>query len=134
MLCGVLSSFRLILNLNATFLRLCVQIPFAGGRVFEKGDEEFLRLRLKGQLFYLCKSIYAEDQRMSVPVIVVFTQFDKVILRQEEHLTDDELEMTQEQINALTFERAENAFQESCIGQLGKVGPNLPHAKVSSPI
>jgi hypothetical protein len=30
--------------------RLCIRVPFAGGRVFEKGDEEFLQLGLKGML------------------------------------------------------------------------------------
>ena len=30
--------------------RLCIQVPFAGGRVFEKGDEELLKLGLKSEL------------------------------------------------------------------------------------
>ena len=29
--------------------RLCIQIPFAGGRVFEIGDEKLLNLGLKGE-------------------------------------------------------------------------------------
>jgi hypothetical protein len=26
------------------YVRLCIQVPYAGGRVFERGDEEFLEL------------------------------------------------------------------------------------------
>ncbi|KAF7343587.1 G domain-containing protein [Mycena sanguinolenta] len=52
---------------------LCIQIPHAGGRVFETGDEEFLQLGTE-----------------NMPVIVVFTQFDTLYSRMEEQLTDAE--------------------------------------------
>lgn len=32
--------------------RLCVQVPYAGGRVFEKGDEELLSLGLKSAFLH----------------------------------------------------------------------------------
>jgi hypothetical protein len=31
--------------------RLCAQIPFAGGRVFETGDEQFLKFAKQGESY-----------------------------------------------------------------------------------
>jgi len=38
-------------NCSNSECRLCVQTPFAGGRVFEKGDEEFLEFAKQGESF-----------------------------------------------------------------------------------
>jgi len=35
---------------NNSNIKLCIRVPYVGDRVFEKGDEEFLQLRLKGVL------------------------------------------------------------------------------------
>lgn len=42
---------------------LCTETPTAGGRVFESGDEKFLQLA----------------HRLQIPVIVVFTQYDRLV-------------------------------------------------------
>ncbi|KAJ7931841.1 hypothetical protein B0H13DRAFT_2308229 [Mycena leptocephala] len=42
---------------------LCIHVPFASGRAFETGDEEFLALA----------------SALRVPIVVVFTQFDKLV-------------------------------------------------------
>ncbi|KAJ7051461.1 hypothetical protein C8F01DRAFT_1262794 [Mycena amicta] len=42
---------------------LCIQIPHSGARVFEDGDEKFLKLA----------------QGLNIPVLVVFTQYDKLV-------------------------------------------------------
>jgi hypothetical protein len=67
-----------------------------------------------------------------VPIVVVFTQFDLLLTRMEDTLTDEELEMTDEAIESLTSRRADDNFQKSCLDQLDKVGTNLPHARASS--
>jgi hypothetical protein len=50
MLCGEYLMYLSTDNINkyANF-RLCIQIPLAGGRVFETGDEEFLKFADQGK-------------------------------------------------------------------------------------
>jgi len=92
---------------------LCAQTPFAGGRVFEKGDEEFLK--------------FAKQ----VPIVVVFTQFDRLVCRMEEHLTDKEMDMSDDKINKLCLQRADAEFKTSCLEPLQKFASRLEYAKTS---
>ncbi|KAJ7873898.1 hypothetical protein B0H14DRAFT_2719196 [Mycena olivaceomarginata] len=91
---------------------LCIQIPTAGGRVFETGDEEFI----------------AAASVSAVPVIIVFTQFDKLcgsILRR--------LPPT-ERNTATCEERAEERFKEMCLKELEPFyayDPHLCYARTS---
>jgi len=117
------------LNVVKTFLRerenaelkdqihaiwLCIQVPFAGGRVFEKGDEELVKLGLK------------------TPIVIVFTQFDRLLVRKEMELTNtDASSKSDEEIKALVLKQANEEFERSCIDQLDKLGRNLPYGKVS---
>jgi hypothetical protein len=43
---------------NVDHTRYCIQVPYAGSRVFEVGDEEFLRIAFdsKGEHFYALDS------------------------------------------------------------------------------
>ncbi|KAF7335084.1 G domain-containing protein [Mycena venus] len=75
---------------------LCIQIPTAGGRVFETGDEEFIKAA----------------SASAVPVIIVFTQFDKLcgsILRRLP---------PKDRNNATCEEQAEERFKEICLKEL----------------
>lgn len=113
------------LNLVKTFLQKrengelkdqvhAVWLCIAGGRVFEKGDEELVKLGLK------------------TPIVVVFTQFDKLLVRKERELTNiDVRNKSEEESRALVLQRANDTFQSSCIDQLDKLGRNLPYEKVS---
>ncbi|KDR79395.1 hypothetical protein GALMADRAFT_137237 [Galerina marginata CBS 339.88] len=92
---------------------LCIEVPFAGSRVFETGDEEFLKFASK------------------VPVVVVFTKFDKLVSRMEEHLTDEELEESNEDIDRLCLQRADDEFQKLCVAPLEKIDQTLSYAKIS---
>ncbi|KZP26940.1 hypothetical protein FIBSPDRAFT_854283 [Athelia psychrophila] len=84
---------------------LCAEIPFAGGRVFEIGDEEFLKLGLK------------------VPIVVVFTKFDNLVahemLEMMDELTDEQLEMEDEEMETL------------CVSTLHRLGHDIAYTKVS---
>jgi len=75
---------------------LCIQIPTADGRVFETGDEQFLA----------AASAYA------VPVIIVFTQFDKLCGSIFRRLPP------KERNNAICEERAEEKFKEICLKEI----------------
>ncbi|KAF7343570.1 G domain-containing protein [Mycena sanguinolenta] len=93
---------------------LCIQIPHAGGRVFETGDEEFLQLGTE-----------------NMPVIVVFTQFDTLYSRMEEQLTDAECELSDEEIHALCLQRADAEFKEICVGVLTAINGSVQYARTS---
>lgn len=47
MLYGESDSFKH--GVGSFMCRLCVETPFAGGHVFETGEEKFLKLGLKGE-------------------------------------------------------------------------------------
>ncbi|KAJ7891724.1 hypothetical protein B0H14DRAFT_2688057 [Mycena olivaceomarginata] len=94
---------------------LCIQVPFAGGRVFETGDEQFLRLA----------------SETSVPVVVVFTKFDLLVTRKEENLSDEEMEMSQEDIDQVCEQRADEEFNIVCVGPLERLNRTLRFARTS---
>ncbi|KAJ7771175.1 hypothetical protein B0H14DRAFT_3164853 [Mycena olivaceomarginata] len=94
---------------------LCMDVPVAGKRMFETGDEEFLKLA----------------SAVKVPIVVVFTQFDKLINRMEQGLTDEEEDMPEERITQLCFHRADAEFQKTCVGPLAKIDPKLPYTRLS---
>ncbi|KAJ7239932.1 hypothetical protein C8J57DRAFT_1563295 [Mycena rebaudengoi] len=84
---------------------LCIQVPVAGKRVFETGDEEFLKLA----------------SATEVPIVVVFTQFDKLVNRMEQELTDEEEDMPEERITQLCLQRAVAEFKKACVGPLERI-------------
>jgi len=92
---------------------LCVRIPFAGGRVFETGDEQFLKFATQ------------------VPIVVVFTQFDQLISRMEEYLSDEELNLSDDEISQLCLQKANAEFEKSCVEPLRNVDSKLIYAKTS---
>ena len=54
-----------------------------------------------------------------------------LVSRQEQAMTDDELDLPDDEIDALVLKRADVAFAESCVRPLDQIGYNLPYAKVS---
>ncbi|KAF7373068.1 G domain-containing protein [Mycena sanguinolenta] len=89
---------------------LCIKVPHAGSRVFETGDEEFLKLAATAK----------------VPVVVVFTQFDILYSGIEMVLTDEEMKLPADQLRRLCSERAENEFEKICLPPLQKYRPCTP--------
>ncbi|KAF8815629.1 hypothetical protein BYT27DRAFT_7192709 [Phlegmacium glaucopus] len=95
---------------------LCIQIPFAGGRVFETGDEKFLEfLKLETQL----------------PIVIVFTQFDVLVSRMEENLSEAEIDLSEKEMDQLCLQRADAEFKRLCLEPLRKLAPRLKYAKIS---
>jgi len=66
-----------------------------------------------------------------VPIVAVFTKFDKLVSRMEENLTDDEMDMSNEDINSLCLQRADDEFKKLCVAPLEKINQTLPYAKIS---
>ncbi|KZP27032.1 hypothetical protein FIBSPDRAFT_854364 [Athelia psychrophila] len=101
---------------------LCAEIPFAGGRVFETGDEEFLKLGLK------------------VPIIVVFTKFDYLITKNMQDMVENPAndnekkkfaQMEDDEMETFARARAEQSLETLCVSPLRRLGHNHSHAQVS---
>ncbi|KAF8207798.1 hypothetical protein K438DRAFT_1814288, partial [Mycena galopus ATCC 62051] len=97
---------------------LCVQVPHAGGRVFETGDEDFLKLASTAK----------------VPILVAFTQFDKLVNSMLRALTSQEVQTPPEQRDALCTEKALRKFEELCVGPLTRIDSKLRYARLSGSI
>ncbi|KAG9225359.1 hypothetical protein CCMSSC00406_0006254 [Pleurotus cornucopiae] len=91
---------------------LCTEIPSAGGRSFEYGDEVFLRQQIE-----------------HVPVIVVFTKYD-LLVRSKDYDLDDRVDPEERQ--SIIMEQAESAFHEMCVQPLLEISPNALYVKVST--
>ncbi|KAJ7698490.1 hypothetical protein B0H14DRAFT_3036783 [Mycena olivaceomarginata] len=86
---------------------LCIQVPRAGGRAFETGDEEIVELALAHK----------------VPVVVVFTQRDKLLSMINFKLPEPG--RTPEEIYKLCAEKAQPIFQECCVAPLAQLSTQL---------
>ncbi|KAH9022713.1 hypothetical protein EDB84DRAFT_490480 [Lactarius hengduanensis] len=100
-------------------LWLCTETPTAGGRVFETGDEKLLQFAHKDQ----------------VPIVVVFTQYDRLVRTKEAELKEDHPNMDPTRLHDRGVEEAQKAFQE-CLQSLkrtiNRLGIPMPrYARVS---
>ncbi|KAH9025541.1 hypothetical protein EDB85DRAFT_2277262 [Lactarius pseudohatsudake] len=110
---------KLSLNERIHGLWLCTETPTAGGRVFETGDEKLLQFAHKDQ----------------VPIVIVFTQYDRLVRTKEAELREDHPHMDPTRLHDRGEEEAQKAFQE-CLESLkrttNKLGIPVPcYARVS---
>ncbi|KDQ18629.1 hypothetical protein BOTBODRAFT_29007 [Botryobasidium botryosum FD-172 SS1] len=97
----------------------CIPVPVAGGRLFEVGDEEFL------------SSQTSLDAIRDIPIIVVFTQYDRLYDLIE--FNGETAVQTGDNIDGAALEERTSAqFQKRCSDPLRKLNPRLPWAKVSN--
>ncbi|KAF9509163.1 hypothetical protein BS47DRAFT_1349518, partial [Hydnum rufescens UP504] len=94
---------------------LCCEIPVSGGRVFERGDEILLRDNTnKGILI---------GSLETVPIIVVFTKYDQLVIQKKfslaESLADDRVEWERQ-----AKESATEAVKVSCEKPLNAAAGN----------
>ncbi|KAH9168560.1 hypothetical protein EDB89DRAFT_2245147 [Lactarius sanguifluus] len=102
-----------------TVIRLCTETPTAGGRVFETGDEKLLQFAHKDQ----------------VPIVIVFTQYDRLVRTKEAELREDHPHMDPTRLHDRGVEEARKAFQvclESLERTMNRLGIPMPrYATVS---
>ncbi|KAH9168574.1 hypothetical protein EDB89DRAFT_2231792 [Lactarius sanguifluus] len=100
-------------------LWLCTETPTAGGRVFETGDEKLLQFAHKDQ----------------VPIVIVFTQYDRLVRTKEAELREDHPHMDPTRLHDRGVEEARKAFQvclESLERTMNRLGIPMPrYATVS---
>ena len=64
--------------------------------------------------------------------MVVFTKFDNLVNREMlENMSDDELEMEDDEIKALAIQRADISFEDLCVKKLHGLGHDIAYTKVS---
>ncbi|KAJ6537884.1 hypothetical protein B0H19DRAFT_1181113, partial [Mycena capillaripes] len=86
---------------------LCIQVPYAGGRALETGDEEIVELALTHK----------------VPVVVVFTQHDRLLSMINSKLPKPGRKP--EEIFNLCAEKAKPIFEECCVAPLAQLSTQL---------
>ncbi|KAJ7936247.1 hypothetical protein B0H13DRAFT_1946784 [Mycena leptocephala] len=86
---------------------LCIQVPYAGARALETGDEEVVEFALTH----------------NVPVIVVFTQYDRLFAKINRKLPKPG--RTLEEISRLCAAEAEPTFRERCITPLEELSARI---------
>ncbi|KDQ53818.1 hypothetical protein JAAARDRAFT_197254 [Jaapia argillacea MUCL 33604] len=91
---------------------LCIEVPRAGGRLFETGTEELLQL--------------ARDEQL--PIVVVFTKFDMLLLRERNRLRG---KLPKEEIAPAAEKHAELFYEERCEKPLAGLARNTCCVKVS---
>ncbi|KAJ8597136.1 hypothetical protein M405DRAFT_928301 [Rhizopogon salebrosus TDB-379] len=95
---------------------LCLAIPHAGGRLLEAAVEDFL----------ISKSVTLEN----VPLIVVFTKYDKLLDSVEESAPED---IDDETLQMHVEKTAKSLVQTCCIEPIQQVtNGTIPHAVVST--
>ncbi|KAG9004092.1 hypothetical protein FRB94_002683 [Tulasnella sp. JGI-2019a] len=99
---------------------LCIETPFAGSRVFEAGDLEFLNVDL------------------GVPVIVVYTKYDLLELAIETALEEDsacELDLDDTELGIHIADAAKREYRKRCVEPLMRIpggeGLLVHHTSVS---
>ncbi|KAG1727231.1 hypothetical protein EDB19DRAFT_200654 [Suillus lakei] len=100
---------------------LCFEIPFADGRLLETDTETFLTWKREGKLG-------------NIPIVVVFTKYDKLLDRMERTLDESVFEsLSEDAIEELVKKNAQYKLHDVCIAPLEKIsGPDIPHVTVST--
>ncbi|KAJ7717337.1 hypothetical protein B0H16DRAFT_1611451 [Mycena metata] len=93
---------------------LCIQLPHAGGRAFETGDEDLLKLTIE----------------LKIPVVIVFTRYDTLLISMNRQLRGDAPEIRAEKIEA-RFEGLAGALRGACVAPLHAIHKELPYARTS---
>lgn len=67
-----------------------------------------------------------------MPIVVVFTKYDKLVDRQEEALAKEEPEMEDREIEDLSIKRAADVFDARCVSKVKQLTLDLSCVNVSS--
>jgi len=105
------SEKDILLKDRVHIIWLCIQVPASGGRVFETGDELLLELA----------------STLNVPVVAVFTQYDKLynkFLRLRKNTPKDK-------IQELCMQQTQAEFHRVCVEPLHVVNPTLRYGRTS---
>ncbi|OAX33210.1 hypothetical protein K503DRAFT_749010 [Rhizopogon vinicolor AM-OR11-026] len=100
---------------------LCFEVPRAGGWLLETGTEDFLQLKRDGALG-------------NIPVVVVFTKYDKFIDRVARMLNDIDLDgLSDDAFKDHVKQRADAELHDICAQPLKKFAElDIPYATVST--
>ena len=110
--------FRVHAATSQTIIRLCVETPTAGGRLFETGDEELVKFAQKIQRAFFVSPHFTialnplAVRPHSVPTVIVFTQYDRLVRTKRAELKEDNPFMIDDTLNIRCVEEAWMVFQK----------------------
>jgi len=112
--CVTYHLLRLIRCKTCVLFRICISVPVAGNRVAETGVEQVIkRVHGRGEFHVINSEPRALKYRHAVPLIVVFTKYDKLVT---DVIYDGDLDDSTEQGWQNVEREAEKLFEELCIG------------------
>lgn len=124
--------------------RLCTETPTAGGRIFETGDENLLRLAHETQSAFFATTPgmrlthHGFTFAKTAPVVVVFTKYDQLLRSKKAELEEDGARPDSEDLGTRSKEEAQRAL-DVCVQSLERAmirtqTPMPRYEKVSSMI
>lgn len=66
-----------------------------------------------------------------VPIIVVFTQYDRLVMKKEYELRESDIPKTEDEIQGLAKSKAHESFVKDCVSPMTKVDGRVPCVCVS---
>ena len=88
--------------------RLCIQTPREGARLQQACDEKLLSLAKDREIDTNFLRLCLTDSRVNIPVIVVFTKYDKLVREQDAKAFKNRLNLSEKEIE----QNAENYLND----------------------
>ena len=76
--------------------------------------------------------MHPESLRRSVPIIVVFTQYDRLVMQKEYEQRESEMFKTEDEVHRLAKLKAQESFVKHCVSPVTKIDGRIPCQYVSS--
>ena len=105
---------------HLTAIRLCTETPRAGGRIFETGDENLLRLVHDTGSAFLATTpamLLTHGGLESAPVVIVFTKYDRLVRTKRVELQEDDDSLSEDVLRERSKEEAQKVLHV-CIESL----------------
>ncbi|OAX37726.1 hypothetical protein K503DRAFT_771224 [Rhizopogon vinicolor AM-OR11-026] len=99
---------------------VCLEVPYAGGRLLETGTEQFFALKREGKLG-------------NIPVVIVFTKYDVLVEQVDYYMGPSLSGLSEDDIEERIKKGTETKLREICTGPLEKFAQlDIPHVAVSA--
>lgn len=113
-------------------IRVCISIPSSGDRLLETGVKSLWNInRHNSELFTSLSATAGSNKFDQVPLIVVFTKYDRLVTDLIGEADDEISEQSEEEIWAYGEREADATLKKLCIDPLFATVGEVPFVKVS---
>jgi len=95
-----------------------------------KGSSRLFRAKVSRSMLLESSSFCSEGLRSPVPIIVVFTRYDNLVVKKERQLHDSRTR-TKDEIQSLAKSIAYQSFDKDCLMPMKKINSRVPCVCVS---